>query len=230
MTDQEFQHNMAGSVSMRTYSDIPDLFFWEGYELGQQRHYFGATFGTEEEHLLRMTPVNERGDEQRRFLAIGYQAGAAGMPISAAIRQLQVTMAKRLAAAAAGSVRSEAKAAAARENARRPRPNALGKPKARMAKEPSLKIGEHLGVGTSVYLGDFHGWGALLIDTETWVLYSKNSYSNLSELTATIRPVLPKSASGWYRWAKKVLDGLVCTGVFKEKTVLETESPTPDHM
>jgi hypothetical protein len=177
-----------------------------------------------------MTAVNERGDEQRRFLAIGYQAGAAAMPVAAAIRQLQITMAKRLAAAAAGSVRSEAKAAAARENARRPRPNAQGRPKSRTAKEPVLKIGEHLGAGNSVFLGDFHGWGALLIDTETWVLYSKTSYSNLSELTATIRPVLPKSASGWYRWAKKVLDGLVCTGAFKEKPPLETESHTVDHI
>jgi hypothetical protein len=224
MTEQELGHNLAGAECFQLYSTLPDTLYWEGYEHGLRRHYNGDKYGTAEEHSLWMVPVGESGDEQQRFRGIGYRTGFEGMPIAEAIKHLQVTVAKRLAAVAAGSVRSEAKAAAARENAKRPRPNAQGKKKPRAPKEPALRVGlrmgEHLGAGNGVCLGKFHGWGTVLIDTDTWVIYSKESYSNVSELTATARPSPPKSESdlSWYRWAKKVLDGVVCTGTFKQNS------------
>jgi len=225
MTEQAFAHNQAGAECFRRYSSQPDISYWEGYERGLRRNHHGEKSGTEEEHSLWMVLVSETGDELRRFRGIGYRAGFEGLPVAEAIKHLQVTVAKRLAAVAAGSVRSAAKAAAARENAKRPRPNAQGKKKPRAPKEAplntALRRGEHLGVGTGVYLGEFHGWGPVLIDTDTWVIYSKESYSNLSELAATTRPALPKSASAlsWCRWAKKVLSGVVCIGTFKENPV-----------
>jgi len=134
MTESEFQHNVAGANSLRSFSDLPDVDFWDGYARGIRRNYHGENFGTDDEHRLWLSLANETGDDQRRFRGIGYQAGFDGLTISEAIKHLQGVVAKHLAASAAGSVRSAAKTAANRENAKRPRPNAQGKPKPRKPK------------------------------------------------------------------------------------------------
>lgn len=135
MTEQEFQRNVTGAESFRSLSGLPDVYYWEGYTRGIRRHYHGEQFGSSDEHSPWLSLATETGDDQRRFRGIGYLAGVDGLPISEAIRHLQSTVAKSIAAAAAGSVRSEKKTAAARENAKRPRPNAQGKPKPRKKKD-----------------------------------------------------------------------------------------------
>ena len=134
MTESEFQHNVAGANSLRSFYGLPDVDFWDGYARGIRRNYHGDNFGTADEHRLWMALANETGDDQRRFRGIGYRAGFDGLSISEAIKHLQSVVAKSIAASAAGSVRSLAKTLANRENAKQPRPNAQGKKKPRKPK------------------------------------------------------------------------------------------------
>lgn len=133
MTESEFQHNMAGGKTLAGLSDVPDVYYWEGYQRGIRRNYHGDKFGTADEHRLWLSLSSEIV-EDRRFRGIGYRAGVDGLQISDAIKHLQGIVAKHLAASAAGSVRSAAKTDANRKNAKRPRPNAQGKPKPRKPK------------------------------------------------------------------------------------------------
>ena len=137
MNQPEFERNMRGAKALQTIaSDFPNdngQDFWQGYQRGMRRHYHGEKFGTEQEHARWMLLADEYRDIARRFRGLGYWAGFDGMSVDTAINYL----AKFTAASAAGSVRSEAKTLAARENAKRPRPNAQGKPKPRKTKEPS---------------------------------------------------------------------------------------------
>lgn len=134
MTESEFQRSAAGGKTLAGLSDFPDNEYWTGYQRGLRRHFHGDRFGTADEHRLWLSLSAETDDDARRFRGIGYRAGFDGLPIYEAIKNLQAVVAKSIAASAAGSVRSAAKTAAARENAKRPRPNAQGKPKPRKPK------------------------------------------------------------------------------------------------
>lgn len=134
MTESEFQRNMAGGKTLAGLSGYPDNEYWAGYQRGCRRNYHGDNFGTANEHRFWLSLSSENDDDTRRFRGIGYRAGFDGLPVSEAIKHLQGIVAKSLAASAAGSVRSEAKTLAARQNAKKPRPNAQGKPKPRKPK------------------------------------------------------------------------------------------------
>lgn len=134
MTESEFQRNVAGGKTLAELSDYPDNEYWAGYQRGCRRNYHGESFGTESEHKLWLSLASEKGDDTSKYRGIGYRVGIDGLPISDAIKHLQGIVAKHLSASAAGSVRSAAKTAANRENAKRPRPNAQGKPKPRKPK------------------------------------------------------------------------------------------------
>jgi hypothetical protein len=130
LNETDFRHNIRGAEQFARFSGWTDQEYWLGYQRGMRRHYHGEKSGTAEEHTLWMSLTDDRLDQVRRYRGLGYRAGFAGMSISDAIQDL----AKFTAAAAAGSVRSEAKTQAARENARHPRPNAQGKPKPHKSK------------------------------------------------------------------------------------------------
>jgi len=128
MKQSDFEHNMHGAKQISELSEEPhDHDYWCGYQRGLRRHHHGEKFGTAEEHALWMAAAGQTRDEQRRHRGLGYRAGFDGMSISDAIKHL----AKFTAASLAGSARSEVKTLSSRENARRPRPNALGKSKPR---------------------------------------------------------------------------------------------------
>jgi len=133
MTESEFQRNMAGGKTLAGLSDVPDVYYWEGYQRGIRRNYHGENFGTADEHHLWLS-LSAEIVEDRRFRGIGYRAGFDGLPISEAIKNLQQVIAKSIAGAALGSIKSEAKTAANRLNAAKPRPGAQGKPKPRKPK------------------------------------------------------------------------------------------------
>lgn len=134
MTEQEFQHNARGAEYLRRLSETPDVYFWEGYLRGVRRHYHGENFGTADEHAMWMNSAHETRYQQRRFRGLGYQCGFEGTAIATAMKQCQQAVSRSESAAALGSYTSPAKTAAARENAKRPRPNAQGKPKPRKPK------------------------------------------------------------------------------------------------
>lgn len=134
MTEQEFQHNMAGGKTLAELSGYPDSEYWAGYQRGLRRKYHGDAFGSVAEHNLWFSLADETGDDTRRFRGIGYRAGFDGLPISEAIKHLQHVVAKSMAGAALGSIKSPAKTLANRQNAKQPRPNALGKKKPRKPK------------------------------------------------------------------------------------------------
>lgn len=134
MAESEFQHNMAGGKTLAELSGYPDSEYWAGYQRGCRRNYHGENFGTADEHRLWLSLANEHGDDTRRFRGLGYHAGVDGLPISEAIKHLQHVVAKSMAGAALGSIKSEAKTAANRLNAAKPRPGSQGKPKPRKPK------------------------------------------------------------------------------------------------
>lgn len=134
MTESEFQSNLAGGKTLAGLSGYPDNEYWAGYQRGCRRNYHGENFGTESEHKLWLTLASEKDDDTRKFRGIGYRAGFDGLPISEAIKHLQQVVAKSMAGSALGSIKSEAKTAANRLNAAKPRPGAQGKPKPRKPK------------------------------------------------------------------------------------------------
>lgn len=134
MTESEFQHNMAGANSLRSFSDSPSSDFWDGYARGCRRNYHGENFGTSDEHTLWLSLIHETRDPQRRFRGLGYQCGLNGTPIADAMKHCQQAVIRSESAATLGSYTSPAKTAAARQNAKQPRPNAQGKPKPRKPK------------------------------------------------------------------------------------------------
>jgi len=134
MTESEFQHNVAGANSLRSLSDPLDADYWAGYVRGTRRHYHGEKFGTAEEHKQYIGLRNEIFDDSRYMTGKGYMAGACGWGLQEAMKHLHVLRGAKAAASAAGSVRSEAKTLANRENAKKPRPNAQGKKKPRKPK------------------------------------------------------------------------------------------------
>lgn len=80
MKTPDFQKNLAAAKAFQAAVDDPS--FWEGYVRGLRRHYHGAQFGTEEEHMQWMALADEQGDEQRIARGKGYRAGITGTPVS----------------------------------------------------------------------------------------------------------------------------------------------------
>jgi hypothetical protein len=90
-------------------------------------------------------PTDRVGKQRQQIYLKGYETGFTGTLIPEAIRHLHSIIAPTLAAAAAGSVRSAAKTAAVRENAKKPRPGAKGKSKPRKNKTAPPNLDQHLG-------------------------------------------------------------------------------------
>jgi len=85
MTEEEFRTNQLGADPLRTLSKGLAVLFWEGYEKGLRRHYYGKNFGTVEEHESMMKAVEENV-ESKIMLGKGYRAGFEGMPFTEARR------------------------------------------------------------------------------------------------------------------------------------------------
>ena len=54
-----------------------DPYYWEGYQRGLRRAYYGEVFGTEEEHNLWLSLADDEVDESRRERGRGYRDGLA---------------------------------------------------------------------------------------------------------------------------------------------------------
>jgi hypothetical protein len=139
MSNLEFDNCASVAKILSDNSPLPDADYWDGYLRGLRRAYQSAP-QEPVELLLSCFPISgptDRVGKQRQQIYLkGYETGFDGTLIPEAIKRLHAIIAPTLAAAAAGSVRSAAKTAAVRENAKRPRPGAKGKLKPR--KKPSI--------------------------------------------------------------------------------------------
>jgi hypothetical protein len=79
MTEQEFRKNLLGADPLRTLSTGLAPLFWEGYEKGLRRLYYGEKFGPVEEHEAMMKAIEEK-DDSRVMMGRGYRAGFEGVP------------------------------------------------------------------------------------------------------------------------------------------------------
>jgi len=116
MTEKEFQTNMRAAKTFQGLSsEYGESDFWSGYQRGLRRHYHGEKFGTPAEHQKWMSLVD---DETRRELGLGYQSGFDGQNIHVAMFSLAERQYLSKIGRKGGSVSSEKKTGAVRENAK----------------------------------------------------------------------------------------------------------------
>lgn len=97
--------------------------FWTGYQRGMRSHYHGENFGTAEEHEKWLALID---DPTRRNMGFGYWVGSSGQNIQIAMKTLTKKQYLSELGRKGGSVSSERKTAAVRENAKlggRPKKN-----------------------------------------------------------------------------------------------------------
>lgn len=78
MTRETFTREMVKAMKAKIFahrSNGPD--YWEGYQRGLRRAYYGEVFGTEEEHNLWLSLADDEVDETRRERGRGYRDGLA---------------------------------------------------------------------------------------------------------------------------------------------------------
>ena len=118
MTEREFQTNArAGQTFRRLSSEPGEQEFWAGYVRGLRRNYHGEKFGTPEEHDLWMAAADS-DDESRKMTGIGYRIGIGGKNIQQAMKILTTRQLRSDLGRMGGSVTSERKTAAVRQNAK----------------------------------------------------------------------------------------------------------------
>jgi hypothetical protein len=75
MTEQQFQSEMGRAETMRRLTANPaESEYYAGYIRGLRRAYHGESFGTEEEHTLRLS-LTEDKDPARAAKGRGYRDG-----------------------------------------------------------------------------------------------------------------------------------------------------------
>jgi len=75
MTREAFVREMVKAMIFARLRKDP--YYWEGYQRGLRRAYYGEIFGTEEEHNLWLALADDEVDETRRERGRGYRDGLA---------------------------------------------------------------------------------------------------------------------------------------------------------
>lgn len=114
-----FESKMNAARVFQEQSGYPDSEYWSGYQRGLRRSHHGESFGTDAEHTLWMSLVNEHGgDDSRKYRGLGYRAGFDGISIVEAIKDLQTALAPSLLGKKPKTT-SEKSVTASRENGKR---------------------------------------------------------------------------------------------------------------
>jgi hypothetical protein len=148
MTNLEFDNCTSVARTIGDNSPLPDSDYWNGYIWGLRRAHKSDPQESAEDVIANCSisgPSDKIEKQRQQAYLKGYQNGFNGILIPEAIKRLHAIIAPTLAAAAAGSVRSAAKTAAVRENAKKPRPGAKGKSKPRKNKTAPPNLDQHLG-------------------------------------------------------------------------------------